>query len=169
MEPIHNYNSTDGDVPLFARLFTNARHQRKATFIQRYDFRRVSALKLEKNTVDPNDMSMKYSIHPEQLKQVPLATMKEHPDFVSTTKATYRPFQFQTGGKPAVAGNGGKGGEVDQYNTGLFLPDYAHTDNKVSYRLTAGVEILRLLQGKRAREQDGELSSQELGRLLLLD
>jgi len=112
--------------------------------IKRYDFHRVSALKLDKNQIDPNDMHMKYELHPEKLKQIPLREIREHPDFVSTSKATYRPFAVEVDVK-----NGGANGGKTGLNTHLFQPDYAHNDNTV-FSCNQGSEILRLLQGKRA-------------------
>lgn len=65
------------------------------------------------------DINPKFDLHPERLRQVPLKTLKEHPDFTTTSKATYRGFQVD--GKSPSA----------QLNSHLFQPDYAHNDNIV--------------------------------------
>ena len=88
-------------------------------FIQRYDFKRVSALKLEKNSQNPNDVNPKFDLHPERLRQVPLKAVKEHPDFTTTSKATYRGFTLE-----------GKAPKQEM-NSYLFQPDYAYNDNIV--------------------------------------
>lgn len=90
--------------------------------IDRHDFKRVSALKLEKNATNPTDFGMKYRIPQEKLKPIPITATKEHPDFVSTTKATYKGYGFES-----------RGVDVDGLNRELFQPDYAHNDNSVTF------------------------------------
>lgn len=77
-------------------------------------------MKLEKNAQDPNEVNPKYDLHQDRLRQIPLKEVKEHPDFVTTSKITYRGFTVD-----------GKSPKPDM-NSYLYQPDYAHNDNIVA-------------------------------------